>query len=105
MDEARNPQSNPDPEWVVAGAPDVERVEDKDRRAIVLAFASIGLAAVAAGGLWVLSKRFGAKRRRRPGSRVHDLSTRALGTAHDAGRTIARSVAHAPAAVKERIAS
>ena len=102
MDEARNAQSNPDPEWVVAGAPDVE---DKDRRTIILAFASIGLAAVAAVGLWVVYKRFGAKRRRRPGSRVHDLSTRALGTAQDAGQAIARSVAHAPAAVKERIAS
>ena len=88
-----------EPEWAVPAA----EVEETERRAIVVAIASVGVAAIAAVGLWVLYKRIGAKRRRR--GRVHDLSTQALDAAREAGQTIAHSVAQAPAAVKERLAS
>lgn len=95
-----------EPEWAVPAAD----VEETERRAIVVAIASVGVAAIAAVGLWVLYKRIGAKRRRR--GRVHqlstqalDLSTHALDAAREAGQTIAQSVAQAPAAVKERLAS
>ena len=95
-----------EPEWAVPAA----EVEDTERRAVVIAIASVSVAAIAAVGLWVLYKRIGAKRVRR--GRVHDLSTQALDlstqaldAAREAGQTIAQSVAQAPAAVKERFAS
>ena len=94
-----------EPEWAVPAA----EVEETDRRALVVAIASVGFAALTAVGLWVLYKRITNRRRR---GRVHDLSTQALDisthaldAAREAGQAIVHSVAHAPAAVKERLAS